>query len=138
MDESIDVTSIWTAAGVLLGFQLSVIRWRVDREREMEAADELVWLPPCEYLNLLSMGSTAVGVFVLPALGVVGIEFLRHSFALSILFLSGYSFAIFGHYQLFRHSLPRPRFPRQEKIPFFATLLAAVAYVGWVSNAWSW
>lgn len=52
--DGIDVTSMWTAAGVLLGFQFSTVQWRVNREREMEVKKpEFVWLPVCEWLNLL-------------------------------------------------------------------------------------
>ena len=136
--DGIDVISVWTAAGILLGFQLSVIRWRVDREREMEAAEVTVWLPWCDWLNLASMGWTALLVFALPAVRVIPTDLVPYSFVLSIIFLIGYAFALFGHYELYRPRAPKTRdpFPLQEKVPVITTVAIGAAYlVWWVSAA---
>lgn len=132
--DCIGVTSTWTAAGVLLGFQFSTVQWRVNREREMEIKTaEFVWLPVCEWLNLLSMGCTAFGVFMLPSLNIVGHRFMSDAFAVSIVLLCGYPFAIIGHYKLYapRRTETRVHFPLQEKLPVFTTVILSLLLIAW-------
>lgn len=50
---NIQLTDIWTVAGVLLGFQVTSFAWRVSREVDVGQVRDLTWLPPADILNLL-------------------------------------------------------------------------------------
>jgi hypothetical protein len=138
VSSSIDLASLWTAAGVLLGFQTYMIVWRVERELLMESKaledqeNPIVWLPMCDYLNLTSAIVTAVGVFAAPALDISSETDAREWFGLSIILLVGYAFSLLGHYRLYKHKTPRPFFPAQEVLPFFITCIASLCYVVWI------
>lgn len=73
---------------------------------------------------------TSGGVFLLPALGVISHDFALMAFAVSIIFLCGYVFAAFGHYELYRpHKESRKPFPFQEKVPVAITIITVVYLV---------
>lgn len=42
--ETIAMSQLWTVAGVLAGFQIAALTWRINREIAMEADDERTWL----------------------------------------------------------------------------------------------
>lgn len=79
------------------------------------------------------MGCTAFGVFMLPSLNIVDHRFMSDAFAVSIVLLCGYPFAIIGHYELYatRRTEPRVHFPLQEKIPVFTTILFSLLLIVW-------
>jgi uncharacterized membrane protein YiaA len=87
---NIELADIWTAAGVLIGFQVTSFIWRVSREVEAGQEGDRTWLPPADILNLISMAVAMVGVFVLPILGLADQNFIRISFGLAMLLFVGY------------------------------------------------
>jgi hypothetical protein len=121
---------ILTAAGVLLGFQVTAFTWRVSREVEVGKAD-LTWLPVADMLNLSSMLVVVLGVFVLPILNVANLNFMKHAFGFSLLLFVGFPFALAGHYDMYNRNSTRSMryFPLQEKIVFMIVLIVAVAYL---------
>ncbi len=68
---TVTLGNIWSAAAVLLGFQLAAFTWRLQRELTMESGGvETVWFPLADWLNLVAFVVVAGGVFLLPVLGV--------------------------------------------------------------------
>jgi hypothetical protein len=75
-----DISDIWTAAGIILGFQINALLRRVQREAaagdqlsdrsRSEAGYRLNRLSIADYLSVLAIFVTSFGVFVLPALGI--------------------------------------------------------------------
>ena len=125
-----DASDLWTAAGILLGFQVNAVRWRISREISMEAEnDAIIWLPLHDYLNLASILVISIGVFALPLIGLVGLDFLRISFVVGVILLCGYVFAAFGHYKLYMHKKPRSWCPLQEAIPIIVALLMIFVFL---------
>ena len=96
MASPIDLKDLWTAAGVLLGFQITAFAWRIERETRQK----LVWLPPADYLNLLAMLVTVLGVFVAPIFGVASVQAARVFFGLATLLFLGHAVALAAHYEL--------------------------------------
>jgi len=95
------LSDIWTVAGIIFGFQITWFSWRVSREIKMRSQGQLTWLPLADWVNIISMVLTAIGVFVLPAIGVKNLETVKRIFAFSVLLIVGHAFALVGHYQLF-------------------------------------
>jgi hypothetical protein len=126
---SLELVQLWTAAGVLIGFQISSFGWRISREAEVDEAVS-TWLPPADIINLISMMITALGVFILPILGLITAELSQIAFGFAMLLFVSYPFALAGHYDMF-HKGPRSfeYFPRQEKIVIAIIAVAAAAYL---------
>ncbi len=133
---SFELVQLWTAAGVLIGFQISSFGWRISREVEVSGSDGAVstWLPPADILNLISMMITASGVFILPILGLISNEVSHLAFGFAMLLFVGYPFALAGHYDMYnkgRRSFHY--FPRQEKIVVAIIAVAAAGYIAIVA-----
>ena len=121
------ISNIWIASGVILGFQVTWFTWRISREVKMEKVGETTWLPCADWMNLISMVFLVVGVFVLPVLGIV--QFAEYALGLALILLVGYPFALAGHYELYKsQGHPRPRFPYQEKVPIIVAAIIAILY----------
>ncbi len=130
------LTTIWVPAGIIFAFQIQMVRWRIDREIAMEAESERVWLPLCDYLNLLSMATTAFVVFVLPIVflkvngGASSIAFAKYGVGLTAILLIGYLVALMAHYRLFVAGRgPRPPVTLQELVAVGITIFVALAYM---------
>jgi hypothetical protein len=128
---NIELADIWTAAGVLIGFQITSFVWRISREVEVGKKGDLTWLPPADILNLISMAVAMVGVFVLPILGLAEMSFIRFSFGLAILLFVGYPFALAGHYDMYNNKTERSMlyFPFQEKVVVTIMTILVIAYL---------
>ena len=127
----LDISQIWTAAGVLLGFQVTSFSWRISQEAQVAEKDEISWIPPADYLNLTSMLAIVCGVFIAPVLGAVNINVVQMWFGLGALLFVGHSFALAGHYELFNNKTKRTYryFPPQEKVAIFGVLVLAISYI---------
>jgi hypothetical protein len=125
---------IWTAAGVLLGFQVTSFTWRVSREVEVGKSGDLTWLPVADALNLASMLTTVVGVFVFPILDLADINFSKNAFGLAALLFIGYPFALAGHYEMYNKNTERSYtyFPLQERIVLLIVSVSVIAYLVFV------
>lgn len=129
---SLTLGEVWSAAAVLLGFQLAAFTLRLQRELAMTSRGEVTWLPLADMVNLVSFVVVAGGVFVLPILGVSAQGLPRHALGLGVLLLACYPFALIGHYELYRpyaRSRPRVWCPEQERIVLVVAVLAVIAYL---------
>ena len=129
----IDLNQLWTGAGVLLGFQVASFAWRIGQETQVADRGDISWIPPSDYLNLIAMLVTVLGVFVAPVLGLAGIEAAQMWFGLGAILFVGHSFALAGHYELFNHKSIRSYqyFPFQEKVIVLAVILLSLAYMAY-------
>lgn len=127
----LDLGTVWSAAGVVVAFQVAAYTLRISREIQVASEDDLTWLPPADLLNVLSMTVTMIGVFVMPVLGLVGSRFAERAFGLSVLLLVGYAGALAGHYEMFNPRSVRSMryFPLQEKVAVAGVGAAVVAYL---------
>jgi hypothetical protein len=131
----IQLASIWVATGVLLGFQVSFIRWRIEREVHVGGRGDLTWLPLADWVNLISMIVAAVGTFILPILKLVDINFAINAFAVALILFIGYPFALAGHYDMFNPNTKRSfkRYTFQEIIAIVIILILAIAYIAFAA-----
>ncbi len=128
---NIQLSDIWVAAGLLIGFQVTSFAWRVSREVKVGESGDLTWLPPADILNLVSMLVTVIGVFALPILGLADPTFIKYSFGLAVLLFVGYPFALAAHYDMYNSKTARSYlyFPFQEKVVVVIVTVLAIAYV---------
>src|SRR5437868_1366177 len=70
MGVEIDLATLWTAAGVLAGLQVTGFSFRVNREIKMAQGGDVTWFPPADIVNVVSLGITLVGVFIVPILHI--------------------------------------------------------------------
>jgi len=126
----VDVGTLWGAAGVLVGFQITALTLRISREISVGASGDLTWLPVADYLNLLSLSITLIGVFVLPVLDVIGQTAASRLFGLAALLLVGYALALAAHYEMYNPRTARSMtyFPLQERVAVAAVAVAGLAY----------
>lgn len=129
----IDLNQLWTGAGVLLGFQVTSFAWRIRQETQVSERGDISWIPPSDYLNLIAMLVTVLGVFVAPVLGLAGIATAQMWFGLGAILFVGHSFALAGHYELFNYKSMRSYqyFPFQEKVIVLVVILLSLAYMAY-------
>ena len=132
-------SDIWTAAGVILGFQAAAFLWRIANEvaysRETKNRD-VTWLPPADLMNLVAMAVMVLGVFLGPLLpGATAAP--QKWFGLALILFVGHCFALAGHYDLYNRKTSRSMlyFPLQEQIAVAVTLVFCVAYLALVFRA---
>lgn len=128
----IELSHLWTVAGVLIGLQLAAFARRIEREVTVGDRADVTWLPPADLLNLTAMLVALVGVFVLPIAGLAPPNLPAAALGLSILLFAGYPFALAGHYDLFTRTRRRPRYVTpQETIVIVITVILCAAYLVW-------
>jgi hypothetical protein len=128
---NIQLPDLWTAAGILLGFQVTSFAARVNREIAVGEQKNITWLPLADILNLFSMLVLVVGIFLLPVLGFVDQQFMRYAFGLAVLLFIGYPFALAGHYDMYNNKTKRSYqyFPFQEKVVVAVIAVSVITYV---------
>lgn len=126
-----DLKDLWTPTGLLLGFQVTLFKWRLEREAEVGDKGDIPWLVPADYVSIAGMLSFVFGTILLPLSGLATVEFARGSFAIGALLFVGQALGLAGHYQLFNRSRVRKFvwFPVQEKIVVALTVASTVAYI---------
>jgi hypothetical protein len=122
---------LWTPTGLLLGFQVTLFKWRLEREAAVGDSGDIPWLVPSDYVSILGMLCFVVGVILLPVADVVAAPVARTSFGLGALLFIGQALGLAGHYQLYNRTKKREFlwFPAQEKIVVLITALVAAAYL---------
>ncbi|MBV8543480.1 MAG: hypothetical protein JO093_14530 [Acidobacteria bacterium] len=127
---NLSLSDLWTAAGVILGFQATAFGWRISQESEVANRNDIVWLPPADYLNLAAMLTMVLGVFLGAALDITSIGQTKRLFGLSTLLFVCHGIAVAGHYELYGHGHKRSFrwFPFQEKAAFAITVLVLATY----------
>ena len=127
-----ELKDVWTTAAVLIGFQLTGFTWRLAREMEVARAGGINWVPPADYLNLVSLVITALGVFVLPITGFASARTAECALGLSAILFVGYPFALLGHYNLLFNRgtrLPGKFTTSQELTVIAVTVLVGIVYL---------
>jgi hypothetical protein len=128
------LADIWTAAGVILGFQATSFLWRianeVTRNRENNNQD-VTWLPPADILNLIAMVVLVSGVFLAPLLVSLPPLWAQKAFGLSLLLFVGHCFALAGHYDMYNRHTKRSMsyFPFQERVVVGIVAIISVLYI---------
>jgi hypothetical protein len=125
-----DLKDLWIPTGLLLGFQVTLFKWRLEREARVGDEGDIPWLVPADYISILGMLSFVFGVILLPASELVSIQVARWAFGLGTLLFIGQSLGLAGHYQLFNKSQQRQFvwFPLQEKVVVGLTILISLLY----------
>ena len=114
--EGLDFGTVWTAAGVVVGFTVTAFMYRIKRESEIRTGAPLgrgkYWFPPADFALLGSLAVVLVGVFVLPVLGA-GLAFAKYALGWAFLLLAGYPFALLGHYDILFGRVPKKTMQRR-------------------------
>ena len=128
---NIDLKDLWTPTGLLLGFQVTLFKWRLEREAEVGDKGDIPWLVPADYVSIVGMLAFVFGVILLPLTGVVSTGFARNAFGIGALLFVGQALGLAGHYQLFNRSKVREFvwFPTQEKAVVTLTVIASLLYI---------
>lgn len=69
-----ELRDLWTPTGLLLGFQVTLFKWRLEREAEVGDKDDIPWLVPADYVSIFGMLSFVFGVILLPMSGIVSVS----------------------------------------------------------------
>jgi len=127
----LELKDLWTPAGVLLGFEVTLFMWRIEREAQIGDEGDIPWLAPADYVGIAGMIVFVFGVFLFPLSGIGGTYAARIALGVGALLFVGQSLGLCGHYQLFNRSKLRRFlwFPMQERVVIIATLVVAVGYV---------
>lgn len=126
-----DLKDLWTPTGLLLGFQVTLFKWRLEREAEVGDMGDIPWLVPADYMSIVGMLTFVFGAVLMPLAGVVSTGFARSAFGLGALLFVGQALGLAGHYQLFNRSKARQFvwFPTQEKFIVSLTILTSLLYL---------
>jgi hypothetical protein len=106
---------LWTATGVILGFQMTLFKWRLEEENKVGQNGDVPWLVPSDYVSIVGMLSLVLGVILLPVAGLVGVNVARSAFGLGSLLFLGQALGLAGHYQTFNKRKKEYSFGLQPK-----------------------
>src|SRR5215469_5748460 len=98
--KELNIYELWRSVGVLAGFQITVLGWRITREQAFAREGKQIWFPVADYFNLASILLSMISVFVLPIVGQW--PRLRMGLLLvPLLLFTAFPFALVGHYGIF-------------------------------------
>jgi hypothetical protein len=107
---TVDLSGVWTAGGILVGFAVTAFTFRIQRESSIRSrtvgVETTYWLPPADLLLVLAFVVDLVGVFVIPSIWI-DIHFARLALGLACLMLAGYLPALAGHYDILFGRIPK-------------------------------
>lgn len=131
------LADIWTASGVLLGFQTTSFLWRIGNEVARSKEGDLTWLPPADIVNLTAMIVLVLGVFVAPVANWSCSLQPGKAFGLSAILFVGHCFCLAGHYEMFNPNTTRTMayFPFRERISVLVVTVISLAYLLLIINA---
>lgn len=121
---------LWTPTGLILGFQVTFFKWRLEREAAVGDEGSIPWLVPSDYVNIVGMLTFVAGVVLLPVLGLATTPMARAAFGIGVLLFVGQALGLAGHYQLYNRTKNRQFvwFPMQEKVVIGLTAAAGITY----------
>jgi hypothetical protein len=126
-----NLTDLWTPTGILLGFQISLFTWRIEREVKFRDEGKQYWLTPADFLGVVGMMVLVFGLFLLPLAGFIATSGAIDALALGVLLFAGQCLGICGHYRLFPAGKKRGSnwFPLQEQIVVGLVILLSAVYI---------
>lgn len=129
MDE-LKLTDLWTPAGLVLGFQVTLFSWRLTEEAKVGDKLDIAWLTPADYLNLVGMLVFVGGVYLLPMMKLISTRSAAILCGLGTLLFVGYVVSLAAHYQLFNRTSLRKFvwFPMQERVAISLAIAVSAAY----------
>jgi len=137
----IEFRDLWLAISLIVGFQLTLFQWRIDREARMVEREpkEMSWLPPSDWVGGLSMLCLVGGGIMLPAIGLIDEgRTTQRLFGLGTLLAIAQIIGLAGHYELFTIKVrSKAFFPLQERIvlAIFALLTAWYCWRAWIVDS---
>jgi len=126
-----EIRDLWTPAGLILFFQVTLFKWRLERETEVGDKNDIPWLVPSDYMSIVGMMCLVFGVILLPTFEMVGQNTARAAFGIGALLFVGQALGLAGHYQLYNKTKRRQFiwWPTQEKVVVGITLLLTACFL---------
>lgn len=134
------IRELWTPTGLILGFQVTFFKWRLEREVGLDdkarhdGGFTFTYLVPSDYLSIAGMLCFVFAVILLPISGLLSTEISNviaaKAFGLGVLLFVGQALGLAGHYDMY-NTMPRSRtwFPTQEKIVVLCTTFISILYL---------
>ena len=98
--ETITMPQLWTVAGVLAGFQIAALTWRINRELSMEKDEERTWVTIPDAFVAASFALVAVA-FATSLSDSWSIDAVAKLLATSAITFAASPFLLAGHYNLY-------------------------------------
>ena len=133
--EAIQLSDLWTAAAVLIGFQIAAFTWRINREIEMEGEDETTWVTLADGLVGVSFLVVVIGVFAAPLKGLISAETAAKLLGVGLFIFAAHAFVLIGHYNLYcswDKTSTRGRVTKQEWVAFIVTAILVISGALWI------
>lgn len=127
--------ALWSPAIMLLGFQLTLLAFRLSRDQRLGSEGKPVYLPLAEWLNLGSMLLTVFGVLVPSLLGLSNPRFAKYVFAMALALLGGYPLAVSSHYDLFAAN-PATTAPEKRAVKITVAVALGFLVLGLLKHYW--
>jgi hypothetical protein len=131
--QDLSIYELWRSVGVLVGFQITVLGWRILREQKIAAAPgNKIWFPIADYLNIVSIAISMIFVFIVPIVAQIP-RFRMWMLGTSLLLFTAFPFALVGHYEIFTPNVRHEATycPCQERIVLIVTLVLLAAFSIW-------
>src|SRR5262249_42868679 len=120
---------LMVAVSLLLGFQFTLFKWRIEREAGMIDKKQWSWLPPADWVGMLSMLCFVIGVILLPIVGAIDVPTARKVFGLAALLAVAQIIGLAGHYELFLiKKRTKEWFPPQERLVLLIFGIIVICY----------
>ena len=136
--ESITISQLWTVAGVLAGFQIASLTWRINRELAMEEDEERTWVTIPDALVAASFALVVVA-FAASLSDSWSIDVIAKLLATSAITFAASPFLLAGHYNLYcswgkeeDEEEGRDRVTNQEWATFGISILLVAFGVWWI------
>ena len=133
--EEVQLSHIWTAAAVLIGFQIAAFTWRINREITVEAEDERTWVTLADGLIGMSFLWVVVLVFAAPIKMAVSAELAARFMGVGLFLFAAHPFVLVGHYNLYcswSKDECRPPVTKQEITAFLVSVVLVMGGSWWI------
>ena len=136
--DSIGISQLWTVAGVLAGFQIASLTWRINRELAMEEDEERTWVTIPDAFVAVSFALVVVA-FAASLSDSWSIDVIAKLLATSAIVFAASPFLLVGHYDLYcswgkEQAIEegRDRVTNQEWTTFGIAILLVAFGVWWI------